>query len=137
MTERDPKAAGEAFDAFKELATRYPDSKYTPDAVARMNYLVNALAVPRGPRGALLPEARRYVAAANRVQYALKTYPKAPANEEGLVMHVQAYDALGLTELRNDAERILKKNFPDSVSYGRRKRHGVVADLELVIGRGY
>jgi outer membrane protein assembly factor BamD len=55
-----------------------------------------------------------YVAAANRAQFALKTYPRAPANEEGLVILVQAYDKLGLTDLRNDAERVMKKNFPES-----------------------
>lgn len=55
-----------------------------------------------------------YIAAANRAQFALKTYPRAPANEEGLVILVRAYDALGLSELRKDAERVLVKNFPDS-----------------------
>jgi outer membrane protein assembly factor BamD len=44
MTERDPKGARESFDAFRELVTRFPDSKYTPDAIMRMKYLVNALA---------------------------------------------------------------------------------------------
>src|SRR5574343_211654 len=43
-TERDPKAAREAFDTFKELVTRFPDSKYTPEARQRMTYLVHALA---------------------------------------------------------------------------------------------
>src|SRR5262245_40186458 len=43
-TERDPQSARESFAAFKELAARYPESKYTPDALARMKYLLNALA---------------------------------------------------------------------------------------------
>ena len=55
-----------------------------------------------------------YVAAANRAQYSLKTYPQAPANEEGLLIMVKAYDALGMHDLRNDAERVMLKNFPDS-----------------------
>ena len=53
-------------------------------------------------------------AAANRVQFSLKSYPRSPANEEGLVILVAAYDKLGLIDLRDDAERVLKKNFPDS-----------------------
>ena len=32
------------FDAFKELAVRYPNGKYAKEATVRMNYLVNALA---------------------------------------------------------------------------------------------
>lgn len=45
----------------------------------------------------------------------MKTYPSAPANEEGLVIMVKAYDAMGMTQLRDDAERVLLKNFPNSV----------------------
>lgn len=114
LTERDPKAAAEAFEAFKELATRFPESRYTPDAMARMTYLVNALASNEIHVARYYLKRGAYVAAANRAQFALKTYPRAPANEEGLVILVQAYDALGLTDLRNDAERVMRKNFPDS-----------------------
>ena len=34
LTERDPKAARDSFDAFKVLVAKYPESKYTPDATA-------------------------------------------------------------------------------------------------------
>lgn len=114
MTERDPKAALEAFDAFKVLVTRFPESRYAPDAIARMNYLVNALASHEIHVARYYMRRGAYVAAVNRAQYALKSYPRAPANEEGLVILVQAYDALGLKDLRDDAERVMKKNFPDS-----------------------
>lgn len=114
MTERDPKAARDAFDAFKELAVKFPESKYTPDAIERMNYLVNALAAHEVHVARYYVKRGAYVAAANRAQYALKTYPQAPANEEGLVLLVQAYDALGMKDLRDDAERVLLKNFPNS-----------------------
>lgn len=115
MSERDSKAAAEAFAAFKDLATRFPNSKYTPDAIQRMNYLVNALASSEIHVARYYMKRKAYVAAANRAQYALKTYPSAPANEEGLALMVKAYDELGMTTLRNDAERVLIKNFPDSV----------------------
>lgn len=114
LTERDPKAAREAFDAFKDLVTRYPDSKYTPDSIERMNYLVNALASHEVHVARYYMKRTAYVAAANRAQFALKSYPQAPANEEGLLILVQAYDKLGMTDLRNDAERVMKTNFPKS-----------------------
>src|SRR2546423_78062 len=44
MSDRDPKASREAFIAFKEVVTRFPDSRYAEDSAARMRYLVNALA---------------------------------------------------------------------------------------------
>ena len=114
MTERDPKASRDSFDAFRDLATRFPDSKYAEDSISRMNYLVNSLAAHEVHVARYYMRRGAYVAAANRVQYSVKTYPKAPANEEGLLILVQAYDKLGMTDLRNDAERVMKTNFPDS-----------------------
>jgi outer membrane protein assembly factor BamD len=114
MTERDPKAARDAFDAFKDLATRFPKSKYAPDSIQRMTYLVAALGAHEIHVARYYMKRKAYVAAVNRVQFSLKNYPQAPANEEGLVILVQAYDFLGMTDLRNDAERVLKVNFPQS-----------------------
>jgi len=54
-----------------------------------------------------------YVAATNRAQYALQNYPQTPALEDALYVLVQAYDAMGLNDLRDDAARVMKKNFPD------------------------
>ncbi len=113
-TERDPKAARESFDAFKELVQRFPESKYTPDALARMKYLVNALASHEVHVARYYMKRGAYVAASNRAQYALRNYPQAPAQEDALLIMIQAYDVLGMHELRNDAERVLRKNFPDS-----------------------
>src|SRR5947199_1114102 len=41
MSDRDPVASREAFQSFREVVTRFPDSKYAADAGARMRYLVN------------------------------------------------------------------------------------------------
>jgi outer membrane protein assembly factor BamD len=115
LTERDPKAARDAFNSFRELVTRFPQSRYAPDSTARMNYLLNALASHEVHVARYYMKRSAYVAAANRAQYALKTYPQAPANEEGLVILVKAYDALGMNDLRDDAERVLVRNFPNSI----------------------
>jgi len=119
MTERDPKGARESFDSFKELVTRFPDSKYTPDAVLRMKYLVNALALLEVHVARYYMKRNAYVAAVNRAQYALKNYPEAPATEEALFIMVKAYDLMGMNDLRDDSERIMRKNYPNSVYYTR------------------
>ncbi|MCL2830377.1 MAG: outer membrane protein assembly factor BamD [Betaproteobacteria bacterium] len=119
QTERDPKSANEAFDAFKELVQRFPESKYTPDAVERMNYLVNALASHEVHVARYYMRRGAYLAAANRGQFVLKNYINAPATEEALFIMVKAYDNLGMTDLRDDAERVMRKNFPNSVYYAR------------------
>jgi outer membrane protein assembly factor BamD len=117
LTERDPKAARESFDAFRELVTRYPNSKYAPDGVARMKYLVNALASHEVHVARYYMKRGAYVAAANRAQYALLNYAQAPAVEEALFVMVKAYDAMGMTDLRDDADRVMHKNFPDSAYF--------------------
>lgn len=114
MSERDPKSMRNAFETFKELSTRFPDSKYTPDAVARMKYLVNALAAHEVHVARYYARRGAYVAAANRAQGALQQYPQTTATEEALVIMIRSYDALGLNDLRDDARRVLDKNYPDS-----------------------
>ncbi len=114
MTERDPKAAREAFDAFKALAVRFPDSKYTPDALLRMKYLVNTMAQYDLHVAKYYYRRGAYLAAANRAQSAIKEYPDAPAIEEALFVLYNSYDKMGLIELRDDANRVFIKNFPTS-----------------------
>ena len=55
-----------------------------------------------------------FVAAANRAQYAVQNYPQAPAIEEAVFIMVRAYDALGMVDLRDAADRVMKTNFPES-----------------------
>ena len=117
QSERDPKAARDSFDSFKELVTRFPNSKYTPDAILRMKYLVNTLASHEVHVAEYYMRRGGYLAAANRAQYALVHYPQAPADEEALFILVKAYDALGLTKLRDDADRVMHKNFPNSAYF--------------------
>ena len=119
MTERDPKGARESFDSFRDLVTRFPDSKYTPDAILRMKYLVNALASLEVHVAQYYMKRGAYLAAVNRAQFAVKSYPEAPAIEEALFIMVKAYDLLGMNDLRDDAERVMRKNYPNSVYYTR------------------
>jgi outer membrane protein assembly factor BamD len=119
LTERDPKAAAESFEAFKILVNKFPESKYAKDATLRMAYLVNALASHEVHVAHYYMRRGAYIAAVNRAQKAIKTYPDAPANEEALFIMVKAYDQLGMNDLRDDAERVMKRNFPNSEYYKR------------------
>ena len=117
-SERDPRSARDSFNAFKELATRFPESKYTPDATARMKFLVNGLASHEVHVAQWYLKRGAYVAAVNRASYAMKTYPDAPATEQALAVLVRAYDGLGMMDLRDDALRVFKTNFPKSSLLG-------------------
>jgi outer membrane protein assembly factor BamD len=114
MSERDPRGARESFEAFRELVTRFPESRYASDAYARMRYLVNAMANNEVRVATYYLRRQAYIGAVNRAQAVLTTYPKTPSVEQALVVLVQAYNAMGLTELRDDSQRMLKLNFPDT-----------------------
>jgi outer membrane protein assembly factor BamD len=114
LSERDQKAAKESFDAFKELVTRYPESRYTPDARARMTYIVNSLAQYEVHVARYYFSRGAYVAASNRAQNALTDYQDVPALEEALYILVRSYDELGMTQLRDDSKRVMEKTYPKS-----------------------
>ncbi|WP_354685827.1 outer membrane protein assembly factor BamD [Cupriavidus necator] len=124
LSERDPKAARAAYDAFHTLITRYPDSKYTPDATLRMQYIVNSLAQHEVHAARYYYRRGAYLAAVNRAQQALKDYDGAPANEEALYIMIRSYDAMGMKDLRDDTARVMEKNFPNSdfIKYGERRK---------------
>ncbi|OVZ60845.1 outer membrane protein assembly factor BamD [Pigmentiphaga sp. NML080357] len=113
-SERDPKGARESFDAFKALVARFPDSKYAPDARLRLNYLVNSIAMNEVHVARMYLERGAYVAAVNRAQTAVRDFQGAPAVEEALYIMVLAYDKMGMTDLRDDASRVLNLNYPNS-----------------------
>ncbi|MES2972904.1 MAG: outer membrane protein assembly factor BamD [Pseudomonadota bacterium] len=114
LAERDQKAAKESFEAFKELVNRFPDSRYTPDARQRMTYIVNSLAQYEVHVARYYYSRGAYVAAINRSQVAISDYRDVPALEEALYVMIQSYDALGMTQLRDDARRVMEKSYPKS-----------------------
>lgn len=114
LSERDQKAAKESFEAYKELASKFPESKYTTDARQRMTYIVNSLALYEVHVARYYYARGAYVAAINRAQLAITDYRNVPALEEAMYIVYQSYDALGITELRDDAKRVMEKSFPKS-----------------------
>ena len=118
LSERDQKAAKDSFESFKELSTRFPDSRYTPDARQRMVYIVNSLAQYEVHVARYYYSRGAYVAAINRAQVAVTEYRDVPATEEALVILAKSYDALGMTQLRDDSRRVLAQNYPENAYLG-------------------
>jgi outer membrane protein assembly factor BamD len=114
LSERDQKAAKDSYESFLELTTRFPDSKYTPDARQRMTHVVNSLAAYEVHVARYYAKRGAHVAAINRAQQAISDFEGVPAIEEALAILVKSYDALGMTVLRDDALRVLTQNYPQS-----------------------
>lgn len=110
--ERDPKSGRRAFKYFTELATRFPNSKYTPDAIQQMYNIRNGLADYEIFVIDYYMQRKAYVAVVNRAKYVLKNYQGTPAIPHALGSMVKGYHNLGLDDLANDAWQVLKINFP-------------------------
>jgi outer membrane protein assembly factor BamD len=117
-TERDSKAAQDSFAAFKDLVARFPNSRYTADATLRMQYLVNALARFEIHVARYYLRRGAHIAAVNRAKEVLNLYPHTPSVRDALLIMVQSYDAMNLKDLRDDAQRVMDKNFPAPITQG-------------------
>jgi len=113
-TERDPKATREAFTAFKALVDKFPNSVYAPDSIARMKYLINAMAQYEVHVANYYYRRGAYLASLNRAMGAVQDYQDAPAIEEALYLMVRNYEKLNMPDLRDDANRVFVKSFPNS-----------------------
>jgi outer membrane protein assembly factor BamD len=114
LSERDPQAAKDAFESFKVVVERFPNSKYAPDALDRMRYIVNSLAEADVIVARYYYQRGAYLASANRAQLVIRDYDRAPAVEEALYILYKSYEKLGMTDLADDTLRVFKLNFPDS-----------------------
>jgi outer membrane protein assembly factor BamD len=114
LSERDPKAAKDAFESFKIVVERFPNSKYASDSLDRMRYIVNSLAEADVIVARFYYQRGAYLASANRAQLVIRDYDRAPAVEEALYLLYKSYDKLGMIDLSNDTARVFRLNFPDS-----------------------
>ena len=116
MTTRDPGAARDSFNEFAQLTTRYPNSRYAPDAKARMIYLRNLLAANEIHVADYYLRRQAYVAAANRGRYVVENFQGTPSVGDGLAVMTEAYQHMGLNELADSSLETLKLNYPDHPS---------------------
>ena len=115
--------AGESFDAFTHLTTRYPESEYAADARRRMVYLRNRMARYENHVAEYYLRRGAWIAAANRARFAIDNYHGSPEIAGSLKILVKAYRRIGLDELATDAEQMLATNFPgEQVDDDQRRR---------------
>jgi outer membrane protein assembly factor BamD len=113
-SDRDPSKSREAFEDFRRLVEKYPESKYGVDSKQRMLAIKNRLAKYEIAVARFYMRRQAYVAAANRGRYVLENYPDTPQIQPALEIMVASYDELNLDELRDNAVKTLRLNFPSS-----------------------
>jgi outer membrane protein assembly factor BamD len=109
---RDPKEARDAFEAFKELVTRFPSSQYAPDARKRMVHLREQLAQYELTVAEYYMKRGAYLSAANRANHIIRVFDQTTVIPEALMTMVKAYRHLGMDKLAADALKTLKANYP-------------------------
>jgi len=113
MTKRDQGNTLQSFEDFNELVTKFPNSRYAPDARQRMIYLRDNLSKAQIHIALFYLKEGAYVASINRSKEILERYERTPAVGDALAIMVISYRALGQEKLAADSERVLKLNFPD------------------------
>ncbi len=116
MTKRDPGAARDSYNEFAQLTSRFPNSRYAPDAKQRMIYLRNLLASYEIHVADYYLGRQAYVAAANRGRYVVENFQETPSVGDGLAVMVEAYQKMHLDELAATSLETLKLNYPDHPS---------------------
>jgi outer membrane protein assembly factor BamD len=115
LSDRDPTLTLNAMNAFRDVYTLFPESRYAPSARERVRYLSNTLAKHQIAVATYYYSKEAYVAVVNRAKGVVEDYPNTPAVEEALALLYRSYEAMGLGELADDSRRVLELNFPNSV----------------------
>ncbi|WP_109080079.1 outer membrane protein assembly factor BamD [Aggregatibacter aphrophilus] len=99
-----------AFANFQTLVQHFPNSPYTPDALARMAYIKASLARHELDIAKFYFKRDAYVATANRVVSMLKLYPDTQATLDALPLMKESYERMNLKQLADQTAQIIAAN---------------------------
>lgn len=102
-----------AYNDFKLLLQRFPDSKYAADSRKRMIYLRNELARADFSIAQYYATRDAWVAVASRTQFIIANYQGSSIIRQTLELQLQAYQKLELEDLARDTQRIIDLNYGD------------------------
>jgi outer membrane protein assembly factor BamD len=109
---RDLATPTQAYNDFKIVTERYPNSRYAEDARQRMVELRNLFARHELDVGLYYLRRGAWVAAADRATHMIETYPGSMYQDDAVAIMAEAYTRLGNDKLAADARRVLETNNP-------------------------
>ncbi len=116
LADYDESIMQKSYEDFSVLVNRFPDSKYSKDAVKRMVYLRNQLARAELKVAEFYLSRKAWVAAANRAKNLLETYQGSTSIKRALQVQILAYQNLDMTQLADDTRRILIHNYGEEAA---------------------
>ena len=111
LSEFDKNILLTAYNDFRLLVQRFPDSKYVEDSSRRMIFLRDELARADFRVASYYASRDAWIAVANRTNYILQNYQGASVIRSTLELQLKAYQALELDELARDTQRIIDLNY--------------------------
>ena len=109
---RDPRLMRRSFEVFSDLIESFPESRYLPDAVYRLRYLINSLAKSEIHIANFYFKHEMYPAVIDRAKGVLNGYPDSTSTEPALVLLMRSYERLGVRSAAQEAREMLELNFP-------------------------
>ena len=114
---RDQKITELALNAFKDVISRFPQSKYAKDARGKINLANDHLAAKEMEIGRYYHSKHQYLAAINRFREVIENYQTTSHVPEALHRLTEAYLSLGIVDEAKKTAAVLGHNFPGSEWY--------------------
>ena len=92
--EMGQRERNDALQALRDVIEQYPESEYARSAILKFDLAFDQRAATEMEIGRYYLKRGAFLAAANRAQFMITTYPNAPAQEEALFLMMAAYEAM-------------------------------------------
>lgn len=129
LSDRDANITRDALNAFNDVHTLFPNSRYATDARVRAHHLRNALARHELVVASYYFSRKAYVAVVNRAKRVVEEYHSTPSVEDALALLVFSYQQMQLDDLSAGARRVLALNFPNSTYLGEQGQKALETNL--------
>ena len=111
--QRDVSSAIDAFNYYLDLINKFPDSEYAEEAKTRLIIIRNIIARHELFIAVFYTKKSAYIAAINRCNHIIKTFPNTPSVPAALHLLAHNYDLIGAADLAKDARRVLNASYPN------------------------
>ena len=108
---RDPGTQAQSYSDFATLVQLFPNSKYKANSLQRMIYLRNMFAQKNLNIAKYYYHRKMFVAASERANYVIKTYPQASSTQEAMALLYNANKELGLNDAAKDTLQVYEATY--------------------------